>query len=421
VDEHNIELKRHYETFPYPYATPTSEERETGGGIPFVAYYLWGGEVPLAPRTLVAGGGTGNGTMLIAEQYAQLDLGGEIVHLDLSARSIELARLRLKHAGLLDKVKVTFIEGEIERLPEFGVGIFDFINCVGVIHHLKDPALGLRRLRQAMEPHAGLMLMVYGTIGRTGVYHMQQVLRQLFGNVEPLEERVKRARSLLKVLPPTNWLRRSYFFGNIGDESARTDAEIYDLLLHSSDVSYTLPELLALVRKESFEFAAFLQPLLYDIRAHIHDAALLEQILALPKLEQASLVEAFAGNSVMHSMLLSCHGFTPKPEPEVAPEIVPYLLSVAMEIYRKHTTIAQFSNNALGVNISSPVFAQPRLIRVMLGEIDGRSTLREIYERIAIMPESWQGNLTYESFEAHFKVVYGYLKEVSYMQLLRRH
>ena len=52
---------------------------------------------------------------------------------------------------------------------------FDFILSTGVVHHLKSPALGLASLSQALAPHGGMFIMVYGKYGRTGVYPLQEM------------------------------------------------------------------------------------------------------------------------------------------------------------------------------------------------------------------------------------------------------
>ncbi len=62
-------------------------------------------------------------------------------------------------------------------LPGSGLGPFDYIDCCGVLHHLPDPAPGLRALLSVLAPGGGLGLMVYAPHGRTGVYMLQDALR----------------------------------------------------------------------------------------------------------------------------------------------------------------------------------------------------------------------------------------------------
>ena len=48
---------------------------------------------------------------------------------------------------------------------------------VGVLHHLEDPDAGLRALLDMLNDGGALGLMVYARYGRTGVYHMQALMK----------------------------------------------------------------------------------------------------------------------------------------------------------------------------------------------------------------------------------------------------
>jgi len=56
-----------------------------------------------------------------------------------------------------------------------GLGPFDFINCCGVLHHLAVPEQGLDALLSQLRPGGAMNLMVYGEIGRTAVYQIQEL------------------------------------------------------------------------------------------------------------------------------------------------------------------------------------------------------------------------------------------------------
>ncbi len=71
---------------------------------------------------------------------------------------------------------IGFESRSILDLPGSGLGPFDYIDCCGVLHHLPDPAAGLRALLSVLAPDGGLGLMVYAPHGRTGVYMVQDAL-----------------------------------------------------------------------------------------------------------------------------------------------------------------------------------------------------------------------------------------------------
>ena len=66
----------------------------------------------------------------------------------------------------------------IERVAELGE-TFDQIVCTGVLHHLSDPDVGLRSLRDVLARDGAMHIMVYAPYGRAGVYMMQDYCRLL--------------------------------------------------------------------------------------------------------------------------------------------------------------------------------------------------------------------------------------------------
>lgn len=230
-----------YASLPYPARDPEEERTRLIGtwldDLRLVNHYGFRGAADFRGlRVLVAGGGTGDATIYLAEQLREV--GGEVVHLDLSPASIAIARRRAEIRALAN---VRFVQGSLLDLPQLGLGEFGLINCVGVLHHLADPEAGLARLLEVLVPDGVLTLMLYAQVGRTGVYQMQELLRRLDAGVEGLDERIAHARSVLGVLPPTNWFVRGA--GLHRDHEAGGDAGLADLLLHPQDRAYTVSQL----------------------------------------------------------------------------------------------------------------------------------------------------------------------------------
>lgn len=109
-------------------------------------------------RILDAGCGTGFSTLKLAEANP----GADIVAVDFSAPSLAIAQARLAQAGLSERVR--WLEADLQELS--GLGTFDYIHSSGVLHHLPDPAAGLRALRRHLAPEGVAYLMVYA--GRAG-------------------------------------------------------------------------------------------------------------------------------------------------------------------------------------------------------------------------------------------------------------
>ena len=182
----------------------------------------------------MAGGGTGATTMVLAEQLNHTE--SEIVYLDFSSSSMNVAQSRARFRGLKN---VVWVREGIENIHRLNLATFDFMQCSGVLHHLKRPITGLKVLKDILQLEGGIDLMVYGTYGRTGVYHMQETLRLLNFQTTQITDELKMAKSALESLPKTNWFKKGE---TSMDGHKMGDSGIYDLLLHKRDISYTVPQ-----------------------------------------------------------------------------------------------------------------------------------------------------------------------------------
>src|SRR5262245_18572764 len=185
TDTTTATVRSQYEHLPYPHRDPENERRELRrtwlDDLPMIAHYGYGGAQPFQQgfRVLVAGGGTGDGTIFLAEQVRNTD--AEVVHLDLSSARRTLAQKRAEIRGLKN---IRWMHESLLDLPRLGLRTFDYINCVGVLHHLDDPDAGLKALLGVLKDDGVLGLMVYALYGRTGVYQMQSLMR-LVNESEP--------------------------------------------------------------------------------------------------------------------------------------------------------------------------------------------------------------------------------------------
>jgi SAM-dependent methyltransferase len=233
------DVKAQYEHLPYPPCDPKDEykrlQRTWLEDLPMMNHYCYQGREAFRNgfRVLVAGGGTGDATIFLAEQLRGTN--AQIVHLDLSGASIAIAKER---AAIRKLANIRWVQDSILNIPALDLGQFDYINCVGVLHHLDDPDAGLSALKSVLKDRGAIALMVYGAIGRTGVYQMQELLRLSNRGCEEAEK-IAQAKEVLGALPPGNW------YGRAGDMYGdnQTDAGIYDSLLHTQDRAYTVTEL----------------------------------------------------------------------------------------------------------------------------------------------------------------------------------
>jgi len=282
-------VRAQYEALPYPSRDPRDEAIRLVTGTPShmleVNHYLFAGRLNFNRpfRALVAGGGTGDACIMLAQQIADRRCPGEVVYLDLSSASRQICEARAKARGLRN---VQFLTGSLLDLPSANIGSFDYIDCTGVLHHLPDPSAGMKALTSVLQPDGGIGVMLYGHYGRTGVYPLQELLRTLAPLSMATEDRIAMAKRLIRFLPTTNLFRRNPY---LNDHVTGGDAGLYDLLLHSIDRAFTVPEIGALASDAGLRVVAFLEPVRYEpatymsdpiiarcMTAEVHDVRLLE-------------------------------------------------------------------------------------------------------------------------------------------------
>ena len=106
TDATDAQLAAQYEAFPYPQRDPRDEARRLVVGSPGhlreIDYWMFGARRPAARplRALFAGGGTGDGTLMLAQQMATAGRAGSVTWLDRSAAALKIAQARAAARGL---------------------------------------------------------------------------------------------------------------------------------------------------------------------------------------------------------------------------------------------------------------------------------------------------------------------------------
>ncbi len=382
TDRTDAELAAQYEAYPYPRRDPRDEAKRLIVGSPGhlreIDHWVFGAARPADRplRALFAGGGTGDGTLMLAEQMARAGRPGRVTWLDRSSAALRVARERAAIRGLDDAI--AWEQGSLLDLADSGLGPFDYIDCCGVLHHLPDPAAGLRALLSVLAPGGGIGLMVYAPHGRTGVYMVQDALRLLAPPEQPPAERLDVARRVMRHLPPTAWLHANTHFGDHLDGG---DAGLYDLLLNPRDRAYDIASLAALLDDAGLEAAALMEPMRYDPDVLLPDPRLRARAAGLGRVERWALAESLAGNMSTHIAYCRRRGETPAAPDPTRADAVPVAREMpAPELARGIRPDGTLPMVLDGLRVPVPL---PPLAAAILALVDGERSVAGIAATLA--------------------------------------
>jgi SAM-dependent methyltransferase len=323
------QVQDHYLDYPYPHRNPEDEKtrllRIYGDYLGEINHWLFEGkkEFKKGFRVLIAGGGTGDSTVYLAEQLKDTD--ADIVYLDFSKNSMKIAQERAKNRGLKN---ITWINDSILNIPDLKLGKFDYIQCSGVLHHLENPDAGLQALSDSLTDDGGMGIIVYAQYGRTAVYQIQDIMKIVNEGVKSRQEEVKNGWEVMNNLPATNWYNRGKDL--LLDHINHGDVGMYDMFLHKQDRAYTVPQIYDFVEKAKLNFVEFNSAhsrTVLNIARYIKDPVLLERLKKMDKSKQQAMCEIMCGSIIKHSFYVS------KKEKPVAKltdlDNVPYIYTVS--------------------------------------------------------------------------------------------
>ena len=178
-------------------------------------------------KALDFGAGTGNVTGKL------LALGYEVTAIDISSEMCDA--LRKKFRGYMEAGKLSVVNSPIEDVG-FGDGVFDFVSCYSVLHHLPDYEGALRRL--------------CGFLKKGGVIYLDHEASPYFWKAEPtmLGEIVK------SVYLHSNPIINSLHFRVVGFRVPSVDYGLSDYW-HKKEHSLDHRKIQLIFKEQGFEFS----------------------------------------------------------------------------------------------------------------------------------------------------------------------
>jgi SAM-dependent methyltransferase len=247
---------------------------------------------------LIAGCGTNQAAI-----FAFTNPAARVVAIDISQPSLDHQQyLKDKH-GLWN---LELHRLPIEELPTLGLD-FDLIVTTGVLHHLANPAVGMRALAACLRPHGCMGVMLYAKYGRIGVEMLESAFRELaLGQDEASVQKVKDAMSLI----PRDHPVQSYL--KIARDLEGSDAAMVDTFLHGRQRSYTVEECMDITASAGLEFQGwFFKAPYYAHELTSPPNTLYPAVNALPETKQWSVMERIQPSNACH-FFMACPPERPK-------------------------------------------------------------------------------------------------------------
>jgi SAM-dependent methyltransferase len=229
-----------YEAYPYP--SPLVGDSLIDD-VASSLHFLYGETTLDGRRILDAGCGTGQRLLAVARAFPH----ATCVGVDMTVASLDIAR------RLADRHRLTNVRFERADLLDLHlVECFDLIVSTGVIHHLADPAAGLRQLVSRLADDGVILLWCYHALGEHQRLLDRETLLTLWDRATGLERGVQLMHELGLQVAPNQY----------GRASARQARELQtvnldvDAYLHPIVHAFRFADAIDLMRGSGLDWAA---------------------------------------------------------------------------------------------------------------------------------------------------------------------
>lgn len=243
--ETSVEVRAQYESHPYPRWTDIPPMAHHYTLTQWIQHRFPQATLPTtnpAPLTiLIAGCGTGQQSAIAGLRFAD----AHITALDLSRSSLAYA---MRKTTAMNLRHITYAQADLLEL-DAAIGVFDVVECIGVLHHLRDPMQGWKKLVERTAPGGYLCIALYSELARRKL----DAVRAFAGEQKHDSDASLRAfRSAILALPPEHpaaFLREQHDFYAL--------SMLRDLVFHVQEHRFTIPRIQTALGELGLEFGGF--------------------------------------------------------------------------------------------------------------------------------------------------------------------
>jgi SAM-dependent methyltransferase/alpha-ketoglutarate-dependent taurine dioxygenase len=343
--------------------------------------------IPRNPRIWIAGCGT-NQAIFTALRFPKATVIGS----DLSSASLEIC------AGTAKALGISNLELRQESINQINYrDKFDYVISTGVIHHNADPQAALDQLALALKPGGIMELMVYNRFHWTIPAAFQKAMRILGGDSADVdfEKELGLAKSLIGELP------QDTLIGVVSKYRDYSDAMLADELLQPVLHHYTVESLAELAAVSGLEI---LLPCLNQFdkaegrntwNIEFKDAALREAYDALPDLRRWQVTNLLLREKspwLWFYLQRQDSGRTRKTEKQICEEFLETRFVRAATTQRGFLQGSEGEYKLLSSSLQFPSVPPDASVRKIVAEVDGKSSMREIFQHLELQTNFEQVN-----------------------------
>jgi SAM-dependent methyltransferase len=366
LDPRDDAVARQYQRWVYPSPIPdldkwNADNFDWADPVHVHRVYWPDREYPPGLDILVAGCGANQAACL-----AFTNPSAKVVGIDVSQPSLDHQQyLKDKHG--LQNLELHLLP--IEELPKLGLD-FDLVVCIGVLHHLADPAKGLQAIAGCLRPDGVASVMLYAKYGRIGVDLLASVFRDL--GLDQDDSSLRVVKETIPLLPADHPVRG--YLKKSPDLNA--DTSVVDTFLHGRQRCYTVTECIDLVTSAGLVFQELLfKSLYYPLDGYALPERLLSALDGLPDAEIWSAMERLQALITSHSFV-AC-----RPDRPTADYAVDFTSPEALD----YIPVIRAFSGVYGNNIVMPQGRVPlsAVQAPFVQHVDGHRTIREIAALVA--------------------------------------
>jgi SAM-dependent methyltransferase len=247
-------MRQQFDAAPYPNIPLEESPKQAYANLYthnlITPYYFRDQKVISTEGKLILDVGCGSGYTALV--LAEANPGAKIIGIDISGKSIDLARQRLSFYGF-DSAE--FYVMSVDELPSLGM-IFDYINCDEVLYLLPDPVEGLRSMRNILRQEGIIRVNFHSSLQRK-VYLQIQEFARIVGlfDISDQDERILSLRDVIKNLHPYVWAKQLGWHPGLETD----DQEVLSNHLLPNDKAWTISEFFNALHQAELEFIRMVQ------------------------------------------------------------------------------------------------------------------------------------------------------------------